>query len=159
MKSSKRSAHVSEIVRRCLNTSRRLNWDEYFIPCLNDYMVRMKQAGFGEAYRRNVLLHAMNYIYDSKVVESDGGGVPLNRPSNYRKVERRKEKRDKKKQWNKKGGYTAPIIVPATPNSELVRMLKQIADQEKDEKLRFKIVEKGGRIIERSLVTPNPIGD
>jgi len=28
----------------------------------------------------------------------------------------------KKKQWNKKGGYSAPIIVPATPQSELAKM-------------------------------------
>ena len=37
-------------------------------------------------------------------------------------------------------------------------MLKEVAERETDKNLRFKIVEKGGRTIERSLMRPNPIG-
>ena len=120
-------------------------------------MVRMMQAGYDENYRRDVLTQAIQ-IYDKKVEESESGGLPLNRPSDYQKIERRKDKIQKKKNWNKKGGYCAPIIVPATPNSELARMLREIAEQEKDKKMRFKIVEKGGKTIDKSLVVPNPIG-
>ena len=60
---------------------------------------------------------------------------------------------------NKKGGYGAPIIVPATPNSELAKMLKEVAETQKDKSMRFKIVEKGGLTIERRLMKPNPIGN
>ena len=82
----------------------------------------------------------------------------MNRPSGYRKVERRKEKRWKAKNWNKKGGYGAPIIVPATPNSELARVLREVAETQTNKSMRFKVVEKGGKTIERSMMKPNPIG-
>ena len=67
----------------------------------------------------------------------------------------------KKRNWSKKsetGAWGAPIIIPPTPNSELAKMLKEIADQEPNQKMRFKIVERGGRTIERSLMRPNPLG-
>ena len=50
--------------------------------------------------------------------------VPLNRPSGYKKAERRRQKRRKKKNWTG-GDYIAPIIVPATRNSELARRLQE----------------------------------
>ena len=32
----------------------------------------------------------------------------------------------KKRDWGTKGGYIAPIIVPATPNSELEKSLREL---------------------------------
>ena len=155
----KRAVHVSELLRRCLNTSRRLDWYEHFVPHLDDYMERMKCAGYHENYRRDVLVNALN-VYDTKVNESDSGGIPLNRGSKYKVLERRKDKQQKKRNWNKgrKGACGPPIIIPATPNSELAKMLQEIADQEPNPKLRFKIIEKGGQTIERAVMKPNPIG-
>ena len=89
--SSKRSVHISELVRRCMNTTRRLEWHEYFVPSLNDYMKRMMQAGYHEYYRKDILLQAI-YIYERKVEESESGGEPLNRPNNYKRLERIKAK-------------------------------------------------------------------
>ena len=83
----------------------------------------------------------------------------MNRPNSYKKVERKKQKKIKKRNWSKKGDYVAPIIIPATPNSELAKMLREVAETETDKRLRFKIVEKGGKTIERSLMRPNPTGD
>jgi hypothetical protein len=40
----KLSVHINEIVRRILNTSSRLDWDNQTSPLLTDYMVRMKEA-------------------------------------------------------------------------------------------------------------------
>ena len=37
-------------------------------------------------------------------------------------------------------------------------MLRKVAETETDKKLRFKIVEKEGKTIERCLMRPNPIG-
>ena len=153
--SSKRSVHISEIVRRCLNTSKRLDWNQYFVPALDDYMARMMRAGYGEKYRRDVLAQAL-YIYEQKLSDSEARGAPMNRPSDFQRVERRKAKQHKKKNWNKKGGYGAPIIVPATPAGELAKLLREIADQEPNKSKRFKIVERGGRTVERSLMRPNP---
>ena len=36
--SSKRSVHIAEVVRRCLNTSRRLEWTDHFVPAIDEYM-------------------------------------------------------------------------------------------------------------------------
>ena len=63
--SCKRSVHISELVRRMVNTSRKLNWDQYVVPALNDYMIRMAKAGYHQEYRKNVLLNAYA-VYDSK---------------------------------------------------------------------------------------------
>ena len=42
----KKSVHVQALVRRILNTSTHLDWDDSFVPILNDYMVRMRLAGY-----------------------------------------------------------------------------------------------------------------
>ena len=99
--SCKRSVAISEIVRRCRNTSRELDWDQYFVPTLDNYMARLKKAGYPESFRKNVLTQALN-IYESKLKANDEGTEPLNRGSDYKKVERRKAKGIKKKNWNKK---------------------------------------------------------
>ena len=70
------------------------------------------------------------YVYDSKVRKHIDGDCPINRPPGYKKVERRKAKIQKKRDWGTKGGYIAPIIVPATPNSELAKSLREIAESE-----------------------------
>ena len=72
--------------------------------------------------------------------------------------DRRRDKDGETRNKNQRGGYGAPIIVPATPNSELAKLLREIAEQEPNRSKRFKIVEKGGRTIERSLMRPNPGG-
>ena len=117
----------------------------------------MAKAGYSEKFRKEVITHGIN-IYEKKVKESDEGGEPLNRGKDYKRIERVQQKKMKKKQWNKKGGYSAPIIVPATPHSELAKMLREVCNKETDKKLRFKIVEKGGDTVERRLVKPNPMG-
>ena len=50
---------------------------------------------------------------------------PINIPAGYEKI-KKKDKVEKKKNWSKKGVYIAPIIVPATPNGELARMIKKL---------------------------------
>ena len=42
------------------------------------------------------------------------------------------------------GGYVAPIFVPSKPNGELRNILKQIAENEAEEGIKFKVVETGG---------------
>ena len=136
--SCKRSVHVTECLRRIQNTSKDADWDECVVPVLNDYMGRMKAAVYREDQRKHVLLNALA-IYDKKVMLDSEGGTPLNRPSNYKKNERVKQKRMKKKNWATKGGHDAVIIVAATPDSELARGLQKIADSEKDSRIWFKI--------------------
>ena len=92
----KRSVHINELVRRMCNTSRLLDWDQFVVPVLNDYMLRMARAGYHQEYRKNVLLNAFA-VYDSKVKKHIDGDCPINRPPGYKKVERRKAKIQKKR--------------------------------------------------------------
>ena len=66
------------------------------------------------------------------------------------------DKRRKKNQWATKGGYTAPIMVPSTPGGELARMLREVAETESTEDVRFKIIETCGRRIKHQLQSSNP---
>ena len=151
----KRSVHVSELVRRMCKTSRRLDWDSYVAPVLTEYMKRMAAAGYHEDYRKHVLLNAFA-VYDSKVKRHVDGECPLNRPTGYRKIQRRKEKTKKKQNWGTKGGFIAPIIIPATQNGELAKMLRTVAESEKESGIKFKIVEKGGMTVEKLFQNSNP---
>ena len=96
-------------------------------------------------------------VYDSKLEKDLTDETPLNRPSGYKKVERRREKKKKKRNWTG-GDYIAPIIVPATPNSELAKRLQKVANEESDGKIRLRVVERGGKSVEKHLVKLNPTG-
>ena len=69
-------------------------------------------------------------IYDNKQKKDLADETPLNRPSGYKKIERRREKRKKKKDWAGKE-YIAPIIIPATLNSKLAKELQRVAAKER----------------------------
>jgi hypothetical protein len=49
-----------------------------------------------------------------------------------------------------------PIMIPATPNSELLKMLREVANKEADAGLKFKVVETGGRTIKSQVQVSNP---
>ena len=154
---SKRSVHIAELVRRMLNSSRRLDWSASVAPVLEDYMKRMMAGGYHEKYRENVLRNALA-VYESKLKDDAEGSVPLNRPRGYKKAERRKEKRRKRNSWGTKGGHIAPIVVPSTPNGELARRLRKVAEEESIPGLKFKIAERGGKTVGGQLQKTNPIG-
>ena len=150
---SKRSVHIQELTRRMYGTSRELDWDENVAPVLSEYCGRMMAGGYSEKYRKNIVKHALA-IYDDKTRKNYAGEVPLNRPKGYKKIQRRKEKRRKKRNWSSKGGYVAPIIIQSTPDARLLKMIKQVAETEPE--LKFNIIEKGGITVEKMLARPNP---
>ena len=96
---------MEAIVTMCEN--RLLSWDEYFVPMLREYMVRMAQDGYPEAYRRSVLKQGLAR-YEEKLAAADRGERPLNRPSGYRKVERKREKKLKKRSGLPGAGMRRP---------------------------------------------------
>ena len=132
-----------------------LKWSDSVAPILTDYMVRMKIAGYDENYRKRTLEQALR-MYDKIVKEEEEGIKPVHRPRDFQKEERRKDKRKKKQNWATKGGCIAPIIVPSTPNSELLQMLREVAQSEAQPGLKFKIVEKGGKTVKRAAQKSNP---
>ena len=151
----KKSVHVQEIIRRAMNCTRKLDWKENTAPFINDYMKRMRIAGYGEKYRGNIVRKAIN-IYKKKVEDHEKGVRPLFRPKFWKKEERKKEKERKKKEWGTKRGHIAPIFVPTTPDGELVKTLQQVADKHAEEGIHFNIVEVGGRTLKSDLQKSNP---
>ena len=152
----KKSVHVRELVRRLLNTSRRLDWDSMTAPILTEYMGRMLIAGYDESYRRSCLAHALR-IYDSMVLDDVEGRRPIHRPKDWDREERIINKKSKKYSWSTKGGYTAPILIPATPKSELLHLLGKVAEEEAIPGLRLKVLETGGVTVKRSIQKSNPL--
>ena len=86
------------------------------------------------------------------------GIQPLNRPKDWKIAERWKQKVQKQQNWATKGGFIAPIIIPATPNSELMKILSEVARLEAEPGLRFRIVERGGVSVKRLIQRSNPTG-
>ena len=78
------------------------------------------------------------------------------RDKNYEKKERRKCREEKKLEWAKKGGHIAPIFVPATPGSQLVKEMRKVAYDERKDGIHFNIVETGGKTLKRELQKSNP---
>ena len=151
----KRSVHTQEILRRIMNCSRRLPWEYETAPCITEYMVRMKEAGYSEGYRRRVLIAAIK-IYDQKIEDERKGVRPLFRPKTWKKEERKQEKEMKRKEWATKKGHIAPIFVPATPGGELAREMRDIADKEAKHGIHFNIMEVGGRTLRSEIQRSNP---
>ena len=146
---------MQELLRRILNTSARLDWQTEVAPVLTEYMARMYKAGYSEGYRKNVLSHAIRIFNKMKQEETDGVR-PLYRPKDWEAERRIIDKKYKKHNWASKGGYTAPIMVPATPGSELANMLREIAEAEATEDVKFKVLETGGNRIKHQLQISNP---
>ena len=142
-------------VRRILNTSSRLDWQETVAPILTDYMKRMMEGGYDERYRMSTIKHALR-IHDRMLEEHQEGIRPIHRPHDWQAETRRLDKKRKRHAWSTRGGYIAPIFVPATPNSELVNLLKEVAEEEAVRGLRFKVMERGGRMVKNIMQKSNP---
>ena len=107
----KRGVHTQEVVRRLLNSSHRLDWRTEIAPVITEYMRRMKAAGYGEKYRRDILKHALG-IFDKKWEDHRNGVQPIFRPKMWKKEERKIAKASKKVNWATQGGYIAPVFYP-----------------------------------------------
>ena len=118
-------------------------------------MKRMEVAGYGERYRKTVLERALK-IYDEKWKAHAEGSRPIYRAKDYQREERRAAKEKKKHQWAKKGGHIAPIFVPPTPGSQLLKQMRAVAEKEGRNGIRFNIVENGGGTLKREIQRSNP---
>ena len=151
----KRGVHTQEISRRLLNTSHRQDWKEDTASVITEYMRRMKAAGYTEKYRKEILKHALR-IYDKKWEDHRSDKQPIFRHKNWKREERRQEKREKKLNWATGDGHIAPFFIPTTPGGVLMSMMRQVADEEAKEGIKFKILKVGGRTLKRTLQRSNP---
>jgi hypothetical protein len=125
-------------------------------PVISTYMFRMMKNGYPEKYRVDTLNRALN-IFDKMVKDDEDGVRPMYRPKDWNVVARSKEKEKKKHNWSRKGGYIAPIFIPPTPNSELAKSLRDIANKEAEAGVHLNIIETGGLSMRRLLQKSNPL--
>ena len=103
-------------------------------------MGRLKQAGYNEKFRVNVIKQALSRF--SGMVKADReGSQPLYRDKDWYKNTDNQKKQKKNKDWTK--GCDGIIFVQSTPNGVLAKRFREtIKNFPSDIKLR--IVEKGG---------------
>ena len=157
---SKRTILTQECMRRMRNTKVELG-EKCRNQHLNNFMVKLKNSGYNEKYRTEILDSACKGF--EKMLEDDKNGVkPLFRNREWNKDEREENKRARKLNWYKnpkdpKINYKSVLFVPPTPGGVLARNLKT-REQEinRFSQERIKIIEKSGQNIENILVKKDP---
>ena len=154
----KRSTLTQELIRRLLSCSKSL-------PCamrkkhLNNYMQLLKNSGYSEKFRLELLRSGLQGY--NKILEAERDGVrPVHRPKGWKESARWLEKRRKKNNWL--GSFwKSCIFVPPTPGSELKKRMQAKEEESRAggrEKYPIKIIEIAGRTLEQTLCNTDPFG-
>ena len=148
---TKRTVLTQEVLRILLHCSRYLEWE---IVCthINAFMKKMQFSGYSQSFRYNVVNSALNGM--KLIREKDTLGIrPIYRPKEWMRVEREREKVEKKRSWYRSGGFDSVLFVPATPEGRLKKMYQSEILQSG---LRIKVVERTGATLKSLLQTSNP---
>ena len=158
--SSKRTILTQECLRRLRNTKIELGEDVRNMY-LNQFMVKLKNSGYTNNYRIQILQSATK-AFDKMVHDDKLGIKPLYRNRTWNLEERTNSKKNKKTNWYKSGEkskiqYKSILFVPPTPGSMLLKELRQREEELNGKsRERIKIVEKGGKKIGDILIDKNP---
>ena len=157
---SKRTILTQECLRRIRNTKVELG-EEVRNVHLNNFMLKLKNSGYSEKYRKEILDSAAKAF--EKMLEDDKKNVkPLFRPREWNKDKRDELKRNKKVNWYKNPekthiNYKSVLFVPPTPGGILAKELKKREEElNKYSEERIKIIEKGGIKVENILTKKDP---
>ena len=152
--SMKRTALTQYGLRILRNCKLELEWGAK-AEMLSTFMERMRDSGYGERFRREVLESILKG-WEKMLIEHEAGRRPVNRKRTWREEERKENKWRKKLGWFKAGGYSTVIFCPYTPNGELATKWREVeARGAATRGWRFKVVEQGGRKI-NSILCKNP---
>ena len=144
--SSKRTILTQECLRRIRNTKIELG-DGIRNEHLSKFMIKMKNSGYNQNYRMQILKSAFN-AFEKMVADDKSGVKPLFRNRSWNKENRMQAKEAKKKHWykniqNSETNYKTILFVPPTPGSILLKELRQREEElNKNNEERIKIVEK-----------------
>ena len=126
---------TQEVFRRLHNT-RMTQMESHRTPILTKFMAKMKASGYTALDRLKVLEGGFNTFDRIKKLEEEGKRL-FYRPPSVRDKERKKKK-ENEKEWFKSKKEDAKskkcvtvILVEATPNSELVRKLREMEEKHK----------------------------
>ena len=155
----KRTILTQEYLRRILNTKMELG-EEVRRGHLNNFMLKLKNSGYGRKFRTEVLDSALS-AYDKIRREDEAGTKPMYRSRDWNREERDKKKSERKFNWynvgNKEIGYKSVLFVPITKGGKLLKVMKQREEEiNKYSDERIKIVEGGGVQMKNLLVVKDP---
>ena len=147
----KRTVLTQEVLRILLHCSKHVRW-ETICSHINKFMKKMQFSGYSQPFRCTVVDSALNAL--KLIKEKEALGIrPINRPKEWRRVEREKEKVEKRKSWYKSGGFDSVLFVPATPQSRLKKLYQQ---EIMKSGFRMKVVEKVRTSLKSRLQVSNP---
>ena len=152
----KRTSLTQELIRRLLNCCKGLSCSRKRRH-LDNYMQLLKNSGYSEKFRSEILNSGLKGY--NKILKAEKDGIrPIYRPKGWKESARWLEKRRKKNNWL--GPFwKSCIFVPPTPGSELKKQM-----QAKEEEMRsggregypIKIIETAGKTLEQTLVNTDP---
>ena len=151
----KRTTLSQEVIRILRNCHPKLPWEEK-VAHLNAFTERLRDSGYPERMRAQIVWSGLNGYNRMKEVENNGGR-PVNRLKGYEKSKRRKEKYKKTETWYKNDIYSTVLFVPCTPRSTLAKRLREVEIRGREDRgWGVKIVEMGGQTLRSHLSKSNP---
>ena len=148
---TKRTVLTQEVLRILLHCSKYLEWNTVCTH-INRFMKKMQFSGYSQPFRYTVVNSAINAM---KIIrEKESLGIrPIYRPKEWRRVEREKEKVEKRRTWYKSGGFDSVLFVPSTPESKLKNLYQR---EIMKSGFRVKVVETASASLKSRLQTSNP---
>ena len=150
----KRTVLTQEMLRILLHCSNNIPW-ERVLHHLNGFICKMQYSGYDQTFRYTVAKSAINayqVIRDNEMK----GFRPMHRPKSWKRIERIREKEEKRKNWYKRGGFDSVLFIPTTPDGKLKRLYERVI---RKSGIRMKVVERTGRTLKSQLQTSNPFRD
>jgi hypothetical protein len=145
----KRVALVQEALRRLRNT-RPDQVAARKAGLLEDLAETMLVSGYPEEYRAGVLKAALTG-YQRQVEADQSGEKPLYRPREWQEAARRRRKGLRRAAWYRPADTV--LFLPATPNSELAEMAREVLEQEGGRLgVNIRVVETAGVSLRQQLV-------
>ena len=124
----KRTVLTQEGIRRLKNCKIELNWEQK-AKHLSELMQKMKNSGYDEEFRLEILKSSING-HEKIMEDHKNGSKPMYRNKEWKEKNNwNAKKKYKKENWWKGRGQNenkSVIFVPATPGSELIKTFKII---------------------------------
>ena len=135
-----------EVFRRLHNTKFEVEWEDTVV-ILTKFMSELMASGYNENDRYQILKSGIK-LYENLREKERAGLRPFYRKKNFERSKRMREKEAKKETWfqNKDNKFASVFFVPPTPNSVLLKRLKDTEEKYQiDKNSRIKFVEVSGR--------------
>ena len=157
--SKKRTILTQECLRILRNTKLELG-QKVQKKYLDQFMLTLKNSGFSQKFRTEILDSAFK-AFEKMKVDDQTGKKPMYRSRSWNFEERSRKKLEKRHNWwnskNSKVKYTSVLFVTPTPGGMLLKdLVKREEELNRNSNERVKIVERGGRKIKDILCNKNP---